>query len=364
MVDKLIVADAGLLPEAGTVGLDKFNVALWVAHDDAEAELAGAEGNAPVIRVENRSQDVGAALARLGVDKARVFFLVRRVNFVSRFIAGAGTTCGEWTPVVDGKNRKGFWKVSAVSGWCPARCDFCYLLPFMSAFGYQGIALNVGEFASQVGRKRRAGKRMVKPPVVNLGETGGLLEWAHHFNAPEIVQAYLDAARQAGVIPYILTKRALPGLRLDGAHVGISLNTASVMQERSPGASTPAELLRFLDDARQQGASTVIRWGPVIAGREDEYEDLANQVHALGLGAGRFTVDLLRFSEGHEATPPGFEYRAHKRQEPAGVQLGHLRQVREFFPNATITGCKLDPVIAADWVRQGVIQAMPCACWV
>ena len=129
LVDK-IVADAGLLlPEAGTVGLDKFNVSLWVAHDDAEAELAGAEGNAPVIRVGNRGQDVGAALAHLGVDKARVFFLVRSVNFVSRFVAGEGTTCGEGTRVVDGKGRRGFWKVSAASGWCPARCDFCYLLP-------------------------------------------------------------------------------------------------------------------------------------------------------------------------------------------------------------------------------------------
>ncbi len=366
---KIIVADAGLLlPQAGTIGLDKFAVSLWVAHNDKEHALAASQPG-QVIRAAHRGQDVGAALTHLrasrpGLSKTQVFFLSRRANFVSRFTAGAGTTCGTWTRVVDTKGRKGFWKASVASGWCPARCDFCYLRPFMAAFGYQGLALNVGGFAQQVARERRIGSKLGRVPIVNLGETGGLLEWAAHFGAPEIVQAYLDVALEGGVTPYVLTKRAVPGLRLSGAHIGVSLNAASVLAEKSPGASSPGELLGFLADAKAQGASTVIRWSPVIAERDAEYEELARDVHRLGLGSGRFTVDLLRFSDGHEATPAGFELRAHKWQEAAEVQLGHLRRVREFFPDATITGCKLDPAAALGWVRQGVISAMPCACWV
>ena len=252
-----------------------------------------------------------------------------------------------------------FWHGSLMN-----HADFCYLLPFMAAFGHQGLALNVGDFARQVARKRQIGNKTGKVPVINMGETGGLLEWAAHFSAPEIVQAYLDAALAGGVMPYVLTKRAVSGLRLSGAHVGISLNTASVMAERSPGASSPAELLDFLAHAKRQGASTVIRWGPIIAGRVAEYEALAREVHRRGLSDGRFTVDLLRFSDGHEATPAGFEFRAHKWQESSEVQFGHLRRVRDFFPGATITGCKLDPEAALGWVRGGVISAMPCACWV
>ena len=364
-----IVADAGLLlPKAGTVGLDKFIVNLWIAHTDEEHALAVQKG-IPVIRAPHRGSDVGAAMGYLqheypGILKSQVFFLCRRINFVGKFTAGAGTTCGQWTRVVDTKGRKGFWKANPATGWCPARCSFCYLLPSMSAFGFQSLALNVGEYAEQKARRRRIGSKMGKIPVINLGETGGFFEWAHYFDVQELVQAYLDATLEAGVTPYVLTKRAAPGLRLAGAHVGVSLNPAPIMRERSPGASTPAELLDFMAGAQAQGASTVIRWGPVVAGREDAYSDLAKEVRKRGLHNGRFTVDLLRFSSKHPATPAGFELRAHKWQERPDVQVGHLRRVKEFFPGAIITGCKLDPAVALDWVRQGVISAMPCACWV
>ncbi len=369
-VIRAVVADAGLLlPEAGTVGLEKFSVDLWVAHSDDEFELAIARGGW-VERVEHRGKDVGFALYHLkDLAKSQIFFLSRRVNFVGRFTAGKGTTCGEWTQVVNAKREKGFFKANPATGWCPVRCDFCYLRGM--SFGFQSLALNVGEFAQQVGRRFQVGARKgVRIPVLNLSETGGLLEWAEYFGVPELVQAYLDAALDAGVRPYILTKRAMPGLRLKGAHVGISLNPAAVMQQRGPGASAPGELLDFLADAKAQGASTVIRWGPVIASFDREYVDLAGAVHERGLGEGRFTVDLLRYSDGHPATRPksaisaSLRFRAHKWQEWPSRQLAHLLKVRDFFPDATLTGCKLDPDVALDWVRRGVIDAMPCACWV
>jgi len=367
---RAVVADAGLLlPEAGTVGLDKFSVDLWMAHTDEEYELA-AERGGRVVCVEHRGKDVGCAVHHLGgLTKSQIFFLCRRVNFVGRFTAGKGTTCGEWTRVVNGKGEKGFFKANPATGWCPVRCDYCYLLGV--PFGFQSLALNVGEFAQQVARRYEIGGRKGRIPIINLGETGGLLEWADYFGVPELVQAYLDAALDAGVRPYILTKRVMPGLRLKGVHVGISLNPALVMAQISFGASAPGELLDFLADAKVQGASTVIRWGPVIAFLDREYIGLAEAVHERGLGGGRFTVDLLRYSAGHpvirpkDAVPVSFGFRAHKWQEWPSRQLMHLRKVRDLFPGAaTLTGCKLDPAVAMDWVRQGVIDAMPCACWV
>ena len=126
---KAIVADAGLLA-AGTVGLNRFNVSLWVAHSDEEQELV--QGMAPITRARHRGLTVGAAMSYLkaqqpDITKDDVLFLVRRVKFVGRFTAGAGTTCGEWTRVVSAKGAKGFFKASIAGGWCPARCGFCIL---------------------------------------------------------------------------------------------------------------------------------------------------------------------------------------------------------------------------------------------
>jgi DNA repair photolyase len=368
---KAIVADAGLLmPEAGVVGLDKFDVDLWIAHDGnaLEHEAARAMGG-PVCTSRSRSGDVAAALRWYEIkdphlDKGDILFLQRRVNFIGRFTAGAGTTCGEWTFPVNGKGQKGFWKANPATGWCPARCDFCYLLGL--PFAVQSLALNVGEYATQVARRRVVRNRKIVPPVINLGETGGLLEWAAEYNAPEIVQAYIDASLDAGVTPYILTKRAIRGLGLAGAHVGISLNPKRVMNARSPEASSPDELLMFLANAKQQGASTVIRWGPmdVYLGSDSDYGDLAGKVYGWGLADGRITVDLFRFSKNHPARMRGFEFRAHKWQEMAETQRLQLQTVRDLFPNARITGCKLDPGPALEWVREGIIRAMPCACWI
>jgi DNA repair photolyase len=363
---KKVVADAGLLlPEAGTVGLDRFDVDLWVSHSFHEM---AACGDLPRVSAADRSQTVGAALFKLqgqspNLRKDEILFLSRRKNFVGKFVKGQGTTCGEWTRPVDNQGRKGFFKANPSLGVCPVNCDFCYLrgVPFAT----NSIALNVGEYAAQVKRKRKVRGRSVLPKIINLSETGGPIEWAVQYGLQDLIQAYTKATLDAGVIPYWLTKKVISGVNFAGAHIGISLNPWAVMSARSPGADCPHDLLDFLDTARSQGASTVIRWGPIIPGYEREYNALAHRVQDWGFSDGRFTVDLLRYSPSHpDSRQPGFELRAHKWQESPEVQRAHLEQVREYFPNAHITGCKLDPEVAADWVREGIIQSFPCACWI
>lgn len=363
-----IVADAGLLdPEAGTVGLDRFEPDLWVVHSDEEARMVPSDGI--YVRAKHRGYTVGVAMEvfREGEDdsltKDDVLFLARRQRFVKPFTSGQGTTCGEWTPVVDGKGRKGFHKASAATGWCPVRCSFCYLLniPFI----HQALALNVGEYAHAI--QQSTAHRKI--PIINLGETGGLVEWCVELNLPELLGAYLDATRQAGVIPYILTKRACPlgagwdDLNWAGAHVGISLNPTEVMEKHSPGADAANALLTFLSSVRRRGASTVIRLGPIMPQNEFDYFRLFSMMRGFGFGEGRITVDLLRFSRGHPAIPEGFEFRAHKWQQPAKEQEACLEYIRESLPNAQLTVCKADPEVAIKWVRSGLIESMPCACW-
>jgi hypothetical protein len=373
---KKVVADAGLLlPEAGTVDLDKFKVDLWIYHSDAEwaawrryaikRQDAGLSAGM-VDSANKRGEDVGLAVELFktpwGVKKNEILFLSRRVGFVGKFTQGQGTTCGEWTRPVNAKGEKGFFKANPALGVCPVRCDFCYLrgIPFAS----NSIALNVGEYAQQIARKRKVRNRSIVPPVINLSETGGLIEWAAEYDLQKLVQAYTDATLKAGSIPYWLTKRPITGVDFKGAHVGISLNPWAVMSARSPGAGRPNDLLAFLYNARGQGASTVIRWGPIVPGYERQYDELARKVRDWGFADGRFTVDLLRYSKRHPAIEPGFEFRAKKWQESPEVQRAHLERVRGYFPDAVITGCKLQPAVAIDWVRAGIIQAMPCACWV
>jgi len=368
MAIRRVVADAGLLlPEAGTVGLDKFDVDLWVAHSALEVSLA-IETGVEVAHAKNRGETVGAALFVFdALQKKEILFLSRRKGFIGKFTSGARTTCGEWTRPVNNAGDKGFWKANPALGVCPVRCDFCYLrgVPFAT----NSIALNVGEYAVQVARRRKVRGRSVLPKIINLSETGGPIEWAVQYGLQDLIQAYTDATLDAGVIPYWLTKKSIQGVDFKGAHIGISLNPWAVMSARSPGADCPNDLLDFLSDCKYAGASTVIRWGPIFPDYEEEYDALAEKVHDWGLGEGRFTVDLLRYSRNHPSYSRnlerlGFTFRARKWQEQPDVQRAHLEQVREYFPKAHTTGCKLDPSVAVDWVRAGIIQSFPCACWV
>lgn len=363
MIIKRIVADAGLLlPEAGTVDLDKFDVDLWYAPGDEEADLAIETGIPGVICT--RAQAVGKALTWFkDVGKDEMLFLSRRVNFIGKFVAGAGTTCGEWTRPVDNAGRKGFFKGNPALGVCPVQCDFCYLrgVPFAT----NSIALNVGEYAEQVSRKRKVRGRSVLPKIINLSETGGPIEWAVEYKLQGLIQAYTDATLAAGIVPYWLTKKHLTGVNFKGAHIGISLNPWAVMSARSPGADCPNDLLQLLANAGFDGASTVIRWGPIIPGYEREYDELADVVADWGLDESRITVDLLRYSPSHpDSRQAGFYLRAKKYQETVKVQRAHLQRVRDYFPHAHITCCKVQPSVAVRWVREGLIQSFPCACWV
>jgi DNA repair photolyase len=368
MKKRVIVADAGLLfPEAGVVCLDKFDVDLWMCHNSAEMLRASNEYGSPLESV-NRATDIGTALHHLEmvygrkVEKSEILYLARRVNWIGRFTAGAGTTCGEWTRPVDKAGHKGFFKGNPATGVCPVNCSFCYLRGV--PFGVNSLALNVGEYAEQVARKRAVRNRQEIPRIINLSETGGPIEWAVEYGLQEWIQALTDATLDAGVVPYWLTKRVIAGLDLSKAHVGISINPWRTMKTHSPGASHPARLIDFLGNAKLQGVSTVVRLGPLMDDGVTELFFLEEMMRANNLHDGRITVDLLRFSKRHPAIPNGYSYRAHKWQESPSVQRAHLAMVRELFPDAHITGCKLDPGWARQWVKEGLIQSFPCACWV
>jgi hypothetical protein len=71
--------------------------------------------------------------------KRQSLYLTRRggkgkPNFISPFLGGAGTTCGEWTrPMVrnsDGTVIKGFMKAAVAVGFCPVECPYCYYRQF------------------------------------------------------------------------------------------------------------------------------------------------------------------------------------------------------------------------------------------
>jgi len=363
---KAVVADAGLLlPEAGTVCLEKFfPVDLWLVHNAEENMHVEAMGW-NFTWAESRAKGVGSALVYLqqaypGIRKNEILFLSRRVNFIGRFTAGAGTTCGEWTRPVDSKGRKGFFKGNPAIGVCPVECDFCYLRGV--PFNVNSLALNVGEYAEQVGRWRRVRNREELPKVINLAETGGPIEWAVEYGLQEWIQALTDATLEADVIPYWLTKRAIAGVDFKGAHVGVSINPWYEMSTHSPGADSYGELIEFLARAGNSGASTVVRLGPIFS--DADYRSVSDLMWDEGLDMGRITVDLLRYSTSHPHVPNHFQYRAHKWQESPAQQRAHLEMVRNLFPYARITGCKLDPRHAVRWVREGLIEAFPCACWV
>ena len=99
-----------------------------------------------IVRQNGHNETVGHAieLFRKAFDpsadpftaKRQSLYLTRRggkgkANFVSPFLGGSGTTCGEWTrPMVrkaDGSVIKDFMKASVAVGFCPVACPYCYL---------------------------------------------------------------------------------------------------------------------------------------------------------------------------------------------------------------------------------------------
>jgi hypothetical protein len=178
-------------------------------------------------------------------------------NFVSPFLDGAGTTCGEWTrPMVrnpDGTVIKGFMKASVAVGFCPVECPYCYLnMPYTDGMD---VALNWEDLADELQKKWRC----YQYPI-NFGETSGLVEYDEWFAAPDgigsMVQFVIDACAEAEVTPFFLTKLRYPRyLRFHGkVQVGISLMPEPVRAWLAPNGSAAEELLNSLAWAWSAGA--------------------------------------------------------------------------------------------------------------
>jgi hypothetical protein len=161
-----------------------------------------------IVRQKGHNETVGNAidLFRQKFDpaadpftaKRQSLYLTRRggkgkPNFISPFIGGAGTTCGEWTrPMVrnpDGTVIKGFMKASVAVGFCPVACPYCYLnMPYTDGMD---VALNWEDLAEELQEKRR---RYRYP--INFGETSGLVEYDEWFAESDWTLAILN--RQGG----------------------------------------------------------------------------------------------------------------------------------------------------------------------
>jgi hypothetical protein len=335
--------------------------------------------------------------------KRRMLILTRRggqgkPQFVTPFIAGQGTTCGEWTQVVgfnkDGTPIKGFLKASVAVGFCPVECPFCYLQSY--ATEAMEIALNVGDLATELVNEWRG---LAHP--INFGETGGLVEvdewFADEHGKGSLVQAAIDACARAGVTPFFLTKIRYPAyLQFNGrVQTGISLMPESIRVEMAPHGSPSDELLSSLRWTINAGAV-----GPVVRllmlyERREEYKSLLRRCKdLLGATGWRLTLDIIRFTPRTAATiasrhPDAAASFARELDVDGSLSLQDLarsaagakkirppehrqgeafRWVRQQLDSLgcrdiMVTPCKGDPEELLPLVREGVIKAMPCACY-
>ena len=149
-------------------GIDLPLVMLAV-HDDDEADAAERFQAGPashlarfiVKRQDGHNQTVGNAVELFRNEftadadpftaKRQSLYLTNRggkgkANFVSPFLGGQGTTCGEWTrPMVrnkDGTVTKGFMKASVAVGFCPV--EWPILLPQHAIHGRHGRGSELG----------------------------------------------------------------------------------------------------------------------------------------------------------------------------------------------------------------------------
>ena len=227
---------------------------MLAVHDDAEADAAERFRGGPasclarftVKRQDGHNQTVGNAVELFRNEfnedadpftaKRQSLYLTNRggsgkANFVSPFLGGQGTTCGEWTrPMVrnkDGTITKGFMKASVAVGFCPVECPYCYLnMPYTDGMD---VALNWEDLATELRKKWF----QYKYPI-NFGETSGLVEYDEWFSNEDgngsMIQFVIDACNEAEVTPFFLTKiryPALPAIQWQGtsghlAHARVS----------------------------------------------------------------------------------------------------------------------------------------------
>jgi hypothetical protein len=268
-----------LLENRRSWGIEPPLVMLAVHNDDEhaaaerfQAEAARDLARSIIVRQKGHNETVGHAIGvfREQFDptadpftaKRQSLYLTRRggkgkPNFISPFIDGAGTTCGEWTrPMVrnaDGTVIKGFMKALVAVGFCPVECPYCYLnMPYTDGMD---VALNWEDLADELQEKWR---QYLYP--INFGETSGLVEYDEWFAAPNgtgsIIQFVINACADAEVTPFFLTKVRYPRyLRFDGkVQVGISLMPEPVRTWLAPNGSPADELLDSLAWAWSVGA--------------------------------------------------------------------------------------------------------------
>jgi hypothetical protein len=323
-------------------------------------------------------------------------------NFVSPFLGGQGTTCGEWTrPMVrtpDGTLIKGFTKADVTVGFCPAECTHCYLnMPYTDGMD---VAMNLEDMASELKEKWRG-----YPYPINFGETGGLVEYDEWFadqcGDGSMMQFVIDACASAGLTPFFLTKIRYPGyLRFDGkVQVGISLVPEPVRQWLAPNGSPTEELLESLAWAWSAGARDPVIRMSLIWQQRDEYPEILERCRELlGRRGWRLTLDILRFTPTtaliiDKRYPEAALIFANEIAPNTGKSLteivreansagDHVKKIRppaerqgEIYiwfrkeldrlgcENVMLTACKGDPAELTPLVRAKIIQAMPCACY-
>ena len=369
------------------------------------------------VRQEGHNETVGHAIELFRREfqsdadpftaKRQSLFLTRRggkgkPNFISPFLGGQGTTCGEWTrPMVrkpDGTIIKGFMKAAVAVGFCPVECPYCYLnMPYTDGMD---VAMNWEELARELKKKWRA----YQYPI-NFGETSGLVEYDEWFSSERgdgsMIQFVIDACADAEVIPFFLTKIRYPRyLEFRGkVQVGISLMPEPVRHWVAPNGSPAEELLESLAWAWSAGARDPVIRMTVIWQQRDLYPEFLELCRdRLGPSGWRLTLDILRFTPvtasiiarrypeasaafASEIAPDGGKSLRQLAREAKGAEQ-HVKKIRppadrqaEIFiwfrqqldrlgcKNVMLTPCKGDPDELTPLARLKVINAMPCACY-
>ena len=405
-------------------GIDLPLVMLAV-HDDDEADAAERFQAGPashlarfiVKRQDGHNQTVGNAVELFRNEftadadpftaKRQSLYLTNRggkgkANFVSPFLGGQGTTCGEWTrPMVrnkDGTVTKGFMKASVAVGFCPVECPYCYLnMPYTDGMD---VALNWEDLAAELRKKWF----QYEYPI-NFGETSGLVEYDEWFSDKDgngsMIQFVIDACNEAEVTPFFLTKIRYPQyLRFNGkVQVGISLMPESVRRWVAPNGSPAEELLESLAWAVEAGAIDPVIRMTAVWQQIEEYPDFLRLCRdRLGTTGWRLTLDILRFTPttasiiatrypeaaevfAREIAPDGTTSLRELARQAKGSKE-HVKKIRppadrqaEIFmwfreqlnelgcSDVMLTPCKGDPNELTPLARLKIISAMPCACY-
>lgn len=380
----------------------------WVASIEIMRQKGHNDASADAIRYLKRLQPD----ARMFEIKRQLLVLSRRggkgiPHFIGPFTGGHGTTCATWTRKVstdpDGKPLKGFVRAAVAVGFCPVECPFCYLL--MVYTQSMDIALNWEDLHDELQKWGYKGAKYRYP--INFGETSGMVEYDNWFSAADgegsMVQYIIDACEEARVIPFFLTKQAYPDyLNYKGmVQVGISLSPEPVREWLSPYGSPAEVLLESLRKAVAKGAiSPVIRLA-IIWSQRDAYPPLLDKIAEMFKdykddGGLRITADIIRFTPSTAAeigriypeqartlfaeanvpyTDDGDKLRVNTRATTDRKFRPEVEQQTEIYRwlrdelnarglrGVDLTPCKGNPDELLPLVREGTIEAMPCACY-